>query len=250
MLRPYPFPNYINPQIARRTLQTFQWVKRYHSYQVQGLEHIPKTGPGLLVVHHSLATYDILLLGLSIFEQTGRVVRALGDRLIFKIPGLKHWASSLGVVEGHPGNARELLAKGEIVMVAPGGMREALRSSHEKYHIDWKDRTGFAALAIDARVPVIPAACPKADDLYTSYKNPLTTWFYEHLRIPLPIARGLGPTLLPRPEILTHYIGSPLLPPNWKPMALKDSTQKRCPILTRAFQSQVAHRMLHLLRME
>ena len=31
---------------------------RYHDHRVEGLEHIPASGPALIVVNHSLATYD------------------------------------------------------------------------------------------------------------------------------------------------------------------------------------------------
>ena len=37
------------------------------------------------------------------------------------------------------------------------------------------------------------------------------------MRMPLPMLRGLGPTLLPRPIKLTHEISMPIFPPKPSP---------------------------------
>lgn len=188
-------------------------LARYHRHRVYGLEHLPTEGPALVAVNHSLATYDTGLLTLAVFEQTGRLMRGLGDRSLFVTPGIKEVMPRLGVVDADPDNARRLLEQGEIVVVAPGGMREALRPRDERYRVQWDDRRGFARLALQAQVPVILAACPRADDVFTPYRNPLTPRVYKRLKLPLPIARGLGPTALPRPVALTHTLRAPLQPP-------------------------------------
>ena len=36
---------------------------------------------------------------------------------------------------------------------------------------------------------------------------------YKQLKVPIPIIRGLGPTLIPRPVKLRHRIAPPLTPP-------------------------------------
>lgn len=57
------------------------------------------------------------------------------------------------------------------------------------------------------------AACPAADDIYTLYENPVTPAFYQKFKWPLPLFRGWGPTLLPRPVKLEHYLSEPFPPP-------------------------------------
>ena len=185
----------------------------YHRYQAVGLRTLPKSGAFLLVTNHSLATYDIVLLFGAIYANSGRIVRPLVDRAFWRVPLLGDVMNYFGSVKGNPDHAKELLADGNIVAVAPGGMQEALRSSNERYQVRWRRRRGFARLAIEAQVPVILAACPRADDLYEVYSNPLTRFIYEKLRMPFPVARGIGPTAIPRPVKLVHYISEPIKPP-------------------------------------
>jgi len=188
-------------------------LARYHRHEVIGLHHVPAHGRALLVVNHSLATYDGALLGLAIHDATGRLPMGLGDNLIFRTPGLRRVASRVGIVPARPETGERLLEDERLVAVAPGGMREALRPSHERYRVRWARRKGFVRLALRLQTPVILAACPAADDLYTVYEAVWTKLAYKHLKVPLPLVRGLGPTAIPRPVKLTHYIAPPLVPP-------------------------------------
>lgn len=190
-----------------------QALQIYHRHQVVGLRNLPKSGPYLLVTNHSLATYDIALLFAAIYKYSGRLVRPLVDRAFWKFPFAGELMNFLGSVQGNPDSAKDLLTAGNIVAVAPGGMVESLRPSSERYQVRWKRRRGFARLAMESQVPVILAACPKADDLYEVYPNPLTKLIYEKFRLPAPLARGIGLSPIPRPVKLIHYISEPLRPP-------------------------------------
>jgi 1-acyl-sn-glycerol-3-phosphate acyltransferase len=190
-----------------RTLQT------YHRHQVVGLRNLPKSGPYMVVTNHSLATYDILLLFGAIYQNTRRITRPLVDRAFWRVPYLGNIMNFFGSVQGSHDGGKQLLAEGNIVAVAPGGMQEALRTSDERYQVRWRKRRGFARLAMEAQVPVILAACPRADDLYAVYPNFLTSFIYEKLRMPLPLARGIGLTIIPRPVKLVHYLSEAMRPP-------------------------------------
>lgn len=203
----------MNGRLYRLVSPLLSCLRTYHRHDVRGLEHVPREGPALILFNHSLATYDTLLLAHAVQQATGRFVRGLGDRLMFRIPGLGWVARELGVVEGSPANARALLAAGELVLVSPGGMREALRPSREAFSIDWNGRQGYARIACETHAPILLAACPMADRIFDVYPSAWTRWAYERFRIPLPLMRGLGPTLLPRPVKLVHAIGPPLRPP-------------------------------------
>ena len=234
-------PPYVETSIAKKALAAINLLRRYHRHTVQGMDHIPRAGAALVVVHHSFATYDIAMLGCAIFAHTGRIPRALADRLIFKVPPLARVVSALGGVEGHPEIARTLLQSGHLVMVAPGGMREALRPSQHRYQLSWDNRLGFARLAIALRVPVIVAACPSADDLFTLYANPLTQYCLHRWHLPVPLLRGWGASLVPRPRRMTHFIAPPIEPP------MIDLDNAPSDALVRRFQRTVAQEMQHLL---
>lgn len=165
------------------------------------------------MVHHSFATYDGFLLGGAIFEQLGRLPVGLGDDRIFQIAGLAGWARAIGHVPASPEAGEQALRAGQILAVAPGGMWEALRPRTERRTTRWGQRRGFARLALRAGAPLVVAAVPAADDLYTVYPSRLTDSLYQQAHWPLPVVRGRGPTLLPRPIKLTGYFAPAIVPP-------------------------------------
>ena len=188
-------------------------LRLYHRYEVRGLEKFPKEGRLILAVHHSLATYDGFLLGLEIFEKKNRLPKGLGDDLLFKLPVTKDLAPEIGLVPASHENAKELLENEELLAIAPGGMRESLRPSHERYNVRWGKRKGFVRLAIETGTPIVLAACPSADRIFKVYENPLTALAYKKFKFPLPIFRGWGLSMVPRPVKLTHYLSAPIIPP-------------------------------------
>jgi 1-acyl-sn-glycerol-3-phosphate acyltransferase len=196
-----------------RMIAVTNGVRKYHQHEVVGIENIPAEGPALIVINHSLATYDLFLLLNAIYKSTGRRTICLGDKAIFKIPYVKEVVDHFGVVEGSQKNAKDVLARGDLLCVAPGGMRELLRSSDQRYQVHWQDRLGFAKLAIEMEVPIVLAACPKADDLYHVYSNPMTETLFKKFRMAMPVVRGLGNTLIPQAVKLIHHVGESLPPP-------------------------------------
>jgi 1-acyl-sn-glycerol-3-phosphate acyltransferase len=189
-----------------------RFLRRYHDHEVYGFENVPRTGPALMAFHHSLATYDSFLLGPVIKDEHGRLFRGLADRMIFSTPGLGKFFSVMGFVNGTREGTLEMLRQGEIIGFAPGGMREALRSSRHKYQLDWKGRFGFVWVSMLSGAPVVLAACPKSDDIYDVTDNPVTPWVYDRLHLPIPLFRGRGMTPLPRPVKLWHLIAEPIFP--------------------------------------
>ena len=218
-------------------------ARRYHHHKVVGIEKIPKGRGSIVAVNHSLATYDITLLMTAMLTERQIMARPLVDRLFFRIPIVGYVAANFfGAVEGSPQAAENLLKQGEVITVAPGGMREALRPSREKYQIQWDNRLGFVRLAMKTQSPIILAACPKADDLYDVYPSHLTAWFYQTFRIPVFLARGIGLTPIPRPIKLTHYLSEPIEPPQW----VEDELTREK--VVREFHGKLVKRMKNLLK--
>jgi 1-acyl-sn-glycerol-3-phosphate acyltransferase len=210
----------IQPEVDLRLIHEFLPVVKilnaYHRYSVEGTDFVPRKGRVLILVNHSLATYDILLLGAAIYAYTTRLPRGLADSHFFRNTKIGEFGNKVGMVEAGPENAQALLEEEHAVILAPGGMREALRPSNEKYQIKWDKRFGFARLAIRTQSPVILAACPKADELYDVSESILTKLLYKRFKLPFVLARGLGLSPFPRPVKLTHYLHAPILPPTFK----------------------------------
>lgn len=197
---------------ARSWDAVMRFLRDYHSYEVVGAEHVPRTGPVLVASTHSLATYENFMLGSYSLETLGRRPYIVADNLLFRAPAMARALREIGVIPGDRVAAVDLLRAGEIVGLGPGGMREALRSSKEKYRFDWSGRFGFVWVSLMSGAPIVLAACPGADDVYTVYDSPVTSWAYRRLHFPLPFFRGLGLTIVPRPVKLWHVLSEPIFP--------------------------------------
>ncbi len=203
----------MDEEFAVKLLPLMNAIRAYHQHEVHGLENIPEHGPAIVASNHSLATYDMLLLMTAVYLEHGRIPRSLIDRAFYVVPKVGEIMERLGCIVGNPDNAVTLLENGELLYLAPGGMRESLRPSEERYQIKWNRRKGFARLSIETGAPVILAACPHADDIFKVYDNSFTKWIYQQFRLPFFIARGVGPTLIPRPVKLDHFLSKPIYPP-------------------------------------
>ena len=105
-----------------------------------------------------------MLLGLH--ERSGIIVRSLGDHLHFQVPLWRDLLTRFGTVDGTRENCEALMRAGEPILVFPGGAREVFKHKGEQYHLIWKNRTGFAALAIAHGYPIVPFAAVGAEDCY------------------------------------------------------------------------------------
>jgi len=200
--------------LAYKTAElTLRALRDYHRHELIGLENLPKEGPALIVCNHSFATYDGWLIGVAIKDELGRSAAAIGDRLMMRSPVVGALFRHLGFIEGSRGAAVEILRRGEILGVVPGGMREGLRSSKDKYRIDWRGRTGFVRASMLSGAPIVLAACPRADDIFDVADLAFTRRIYERFKVPVAMVRGFGPTLVPRPIKLWHLLSEPIRPP-------------------------------------
>ena len=194
-------------------LYSLKGLKLYHRYSVQGLENIPAKGPCMIVCNHSLITYDILMLMSEIVENYERYPFCLVDTFLVKTKLQRRFLTKFGAIEADPENAKRVLSDGNLLVVAPGGMREFLKPSKQNEHILWDDRKGFARLAIDTQTPVVLAACPAADEILHVYDSVLTRFAYKKFKFPLFFAKGLFGTPIPKPVKLDHKISQVILPP-------------------------------------
>lgn len=72
-----------------------------------------------------------------ITRAAGRPVYSLGEHLWWKFPVLRDLAAAAQTVDGTPQNADRLLARGELVLVLPGGLRESIKPSSLRYRLVW-----------------------------------------------------------------------------------------------------------------
>lgn len=177
--------------------------------EVIGLEHLPARGQGaVLVANHAFGFWDIAFAVARIRVQKGRTVFALGEHLWWKVPFVRRVASQVGIVDGTPENADALLAAGELVLVLPGGLREAMKPHELRYRMLWGRRYGFVRAALRNRVPLIPMACLGGDEIFDLVGDPFARGRKLHLRLPIPRPLHLLP--IPHRAHLKFVIGEPI----------------------------------------
>jgi 1-acyl-sn-glycerol-3-phosphate acyltransferase len=215
-------PDRISDDEAAALLLALSPLRRALRPHFRGVEELPAEGPMLFVGNHTLfGVLDVGFLFGEIFERRGLYVRGLGDHLHFKIPGWGKLVEKIGGVDGTPENCAELFRRKEPVVVFPGGAREVAKRKGEHYQLKWQERMGFARLAIQHGVPIVPFASVGIEDAWDIVldgdelleKTPLGRVFDTFgLRrdVMWPVVKGLGNTPLPRPERLYFDLRSPI----------------------------------------
>jgi 1-acyl-sn-glycerol-3-phosphate acyltransferase len=132
----------------------------YFRGEVRGLENVPDDGPVLLVGNHSGGTLiaDTFVFAQAFYDHFGpqRVFHQLAHDLVFKMPGARTLVNRYGTVPASPENMRLALDRGAALLVYPGGDHETYRPSWESSRIDFAGRSGFARLALEMGVQIVP----------------------------------------------------------------------------------------------
>lgn len=190
-----------------------------------GVDRVPRDRPFLLVGNHTLmGVLDVPLMLLGLHERSGLIVRSLGDHLHFQVPLWRDLLSRFGTVEGTRENCEALMRAGEPILVFPGGAREVFKHKGEQYHLIWKNRIGFAALAIAHGYPIVPFAAVGAEECYDILVDsdelrrtplgPALEWLTPRADELPPVVTGLGP--LPRPQRFYFRFEAPIETTPWR----------------------------------
>jgi 1-acyl-sn-glycerol-3-phosphate acyltransferase len=211
-----------------RLLQRVSFLREWLQPTIEGIEHIPSEEGALLVTNHGHFGIDLPVLLTLILEGTGRAVRSLGDRVVFATPFFRDWAHMMGAVEGEPTATVRLLQDDQLVLVYPGGAREALGDPKDAYRLQWESSHGFIRTALRAQKPIIPIAGLGNEELYVQVvsqervrQSGVGRFISKVLgdKYVTPIYMGLG--LLPFPAELHYIVGEPIRLP-YGPEAAED----------------------------
>jgi 1-acyl-sn-glycerol-3-phosphate acyltransferase len=193
-------------------------VRRVTRPKVLGLEHIPHR-PVLFVGNHSrYAFLDLPVMMDELWTRRRIAVRALGEHAHYAIPVWRDLLTMAGMVRGTREHVRALMREGQNILVFPGGTGEVFKGRGHDYQLMWKERLGFARLAIEFAYPIIPFAAVGAEEMFrvmVDREMPIAAQVSALMRrlvgVPLPpIARGIGVSPLPRPERLYFWFGQPV----------------------------------------
>lgn len=140
---------------------------RWFDVQVEGLEHVPASGPGLIAANHSgVLPWDALMIALAVHDREpgGRVLRLLGADLVFALPVIADLARRGGATLACVDDAERLFASGELVGVFPEGFKGIGKLYRERYQLRRFGRGGFVSVALRTGVPIVPCAVVGAEE--------------------------------------------------------------------------------------
>jgi 1-acyl-sn-glycerol-3-phosphate acyltransferase len=229
-----------DPVTAARFYARIERLSRRMHISVDGTQNLP-SGRALLVGNHTFG-WDVAFPIARIWHETGRSVWVLGDHVWWKLPFLRRLAAAVGTVDGTSEHADALLSRDELVLVLPGGLREAVKPRDLRYRLLWGHRYGFVKAAIRNRAPIVPFACIGADDLFDFVGNAYRRgerWL-RRPGIPVPLPRRILP--IPHRARLAYAIGEPIAPP--APGSEND------PAVVRRYRREVAGAVYELLDRE
>lgn len=185
---------------------------------VIGIDRIPERGVLFVGNHTIFGVLDLPFMMRELWLRRAILPRGLGDHAHYAIPLWRDLLVSGGMVRGTRENVRELMHRGEHVLVYPGGANEVYKGRGQRYQLLWENRLGFARLAIEFGYPIVPFSALGGDDMYDVIADGGTPGIAQVSSLlrrlaghPLPpLVRGLGPTPIPRPERLYFRFGEPI----------------------------------------
>ncbi len=188
--------------------QVARAASAWHRARLEGLDHLPAS-PALLIGNHGLFGLETLVFFYLLHHHTGRVPVGMTDRRVFGKAPMRQVLFTVGGVPGTRENGKAALQAGRWVVCYPGGAHEVFKTPARRYQLAWDRAIGFAKLAIEADVPVVPFAGLGVDDTFVNLGHvPLTKALFG--RYAAPVAVGVGP--LPLPVQLTFRFAPPIPP--------------------------------------
>jgi 1-acyl-sn-glycerol-3-phosphate acyltransferase len=196
----------LDPVIAEMAWHVLNML--YYDYfrvEVEGIENVPMDGGAVLVANHGGAAlpYDGAMLSLAVMNEAPvpRRVRVIGTEIFNMLPVVSHLYRKVGAAYAAKDDARELLSRGHLLGVFPEGERGFMKPVWEAYQVGRLGRGGFAELAEEASVPIVPVAIIGSEEVHPAVMVSrklarLVRMFFPEQRVE-EIAIALNPIPLP-----------------------------------------------------
>ena len=138
--------------------QAVSFVRRYNRLEIDLRARTPRE-PVLFVANHGFGgIFDLNVMAANAALEDlelDRPVIFLTHQLAWTL-GVGRVIETIGARPASVESAEEAFAKGEHVMVFPGGDVEAAKSFSHRNEVIFGGRSGFARLAMDQKVPIVP----------------------------------------------------------------------------------------------
>jgi len=215
---PTEIPELPSERAIDRLVSLLEPYRRITQPKFYGIGNLPDEG-SLLVGNHTIYGFlDLPFMLAEVWKRRQIAVRGLGEDAHYAVPVWRDLLAACGMVRGTRDNVRALMRDRQTILVFPGGSREVFKRRGQQYQLLWRDRMGFARLAIEHGYPIVPCAAVGAEDMLDVIADVDTPVYGQLARLakkvtgfPLPpVVRGVGLTPMPRPERLYFWFGEPI----------------------------------------
>lgn len=195
------------------------------SFLFEDLRSSPKKTPCLYLCHphglYGLTWFIHFASRLSTFPEKERPVLAVHS-IFFQVPILRELFQAHHCIEAKESEIKASLQKGTSVALLVGGIEELLCTEQDVLNLVLRKREGYARIAKEMNVNLVPLVSPGESNLFPSTQHPLLkwieTWLYERWRLafPLPSWKSLSSWMQiaykPFANPLVTYILEPVEP--------------------------------------
>ena len=138
--------------------------------EAEGVRNVPAHGRALLVANHAgaLFPFDAAMMTMALMKEhpLPRWPRFMVLDWAFMLPFLSSFMRRVGGIPASPHNARALLARDELVMVFPEGVKGTGKPFADRYRLQRFGRGGFVEVALRTGAPIVPVAVVGSEEIY------------------------------------------------------------------------------------
>lgn len=195
-------------KIAARNVVAAIWdVHGYilHGYEVVGMEKIPMDEPVLFIYYHGAVPIDLYYFVSKMVLVNSKIVHSVVDRFLLKVPGFSIICHVMKLIPGTIQTCSSILKDGNMLAISPGGVYEA-QFGDSYYQLLWKNRLGFAKVAVDAKVKIVPLFTQNLREAFRTVSWGRRFWLRIYAATKFPFAPIYGGF----PVKLKTYVGDPI----------------------------------------
>lgn len=142
----------------------------YFRVEVEGIENVPSSGPGILVANHAGAAlpYDGAMLAAAVANDAAvpRRVRVIGTEIFNMLPFVSHLYRKSGAAFAARDDATWILNHGHLLGVFPEGVAGFQKAQSQAYQTQRFGRGGFVDLAFQTGAKIIPVAIIGGEEVH------------------------------------------------------------------------------------
>ena len=167
----------------------------YWRVELDGIEHVPASGRGVLVgMHRGFMPFDGVMALYALVTKRNRIPRFLIHPSLTKFPFLADFMAKLGGIMACQENGDWVLQRDELLGVFPEGIRGAFTMYERAYTLGKFGRDEFVRMALRNRAPILPFVTVGSAEIYPILKRVDWSWFKRYTEWPfLPITAAPFP---------------------------------------------------------